>query len=191
MYSCEQTSTTATCMCVYRQVELTQYNYNELLMICKTSRVICIFSQFDQLDTHSLSFARICYEQRLLPSRSDTHSFSFSMFSNTKKCRGKKNAYGETSENIEWLHISLNELIKKYPRTSSYHCTNRPSRHTLCYPGAGHTALFRCGTTSCKVIIKPAATRGLWIQSWILRISPSSSAYMYEWERKIYSIGSK
>ena len=38
-------------MCVYRQVELTQYNYNELLMICKTSRVICIFSQFDQLDT--------------------------------------------------------------------------------------------------------------------------------------------
>ena len=39
-------------MCVYRQVELTQYNYNELLMICKASRVICIFSQFDQLDTH-------------------------------------------------------------------------------------------------------------------------------------------
>ena len=120
MYSCEQTSTTATCICVYRQVELTQYNYNELLMICKASRVICIFSQFDQLDTHFLSFARICYEQRLLPSRSDTHSFSFSMFSNTKKCRGKKNAYGETSENIEWLHISLNELIKKYPRNSSY-----------------------------------------------------------------------
>ena len=30
-------------MCVYRQVELTQYNYNELLMICKASRVICIF----------------------------------------------------------------------------------------------------------------------------------------------------
>ena len=42
-------------MCVYRQVELTQYNYNELLMICKASRVICIFSQFDQLDTHFLS----------------------------------------------------------------------------------------------------------------------------------------
>ena len=179
-------------MCVYRQVELTQYNYNELLMICKTSRVICIFH-------NSTSSTLTLFLSQEYAMSNDFYLldltltlFLFQCFQTPRNVEAKRMHMGKLLKILNDCILAWTNYSKNIPAIHlTYHCTTRPSRNTLCYPGAGRIALFREGTTSYKISIKHAATQGLWIQSWILRISPNSSAYAYEWERKVYSIGSK